>query len=208
MKVVIAPDSFKESLDASLVARAIEEGIVEVNSDWICECVPMADGGEGTLACLVGATGGSVLTARVKGPDGESVEAKFGILGDGETAVIEMAEASGLSLVPESDRDVLSATSYGTGELIREALEKGCKKIIIGIGGSATNDGGVGALSALGVKFLDKESRELSPGGAPLSSLAHIDVSAIDSRIKEAEFLVACDVDNPLIGRGAEYNSY
>lgn len=204
MKVVIAPDSFKGSLSAREVAQAIASGIRKVWPEAVIECVPLADGGEGTVRALVDATGGAIVDVRVTGPMGTPVDAFFGLLGDGTTAVIEMAAASGLPLVPPAERDPGRATTRGTGELIRAALDRGCRKLIIGIGGSATNDGGAGMAQALGVSFKDKQGRELGPGGLALKELATIDVSGIDPRIREAEIVVACDVDNPLYGpRGA-----
>jgi glycerate kinase len=166
----------------------------------------MADGGEGTVEALVNATGGRILFHDVQSPILHTVSAKYGILGDGETAVIEMAEASGLCLIPPEHRNPLRTTSYGTGELIKAALDQGCRKFIIGIGGSGTNDGGAGMAQALGARLLDKDGRSLSPGGGALIDLAHIDVSALDPRLKDCQFTVACDVDNPLCGpQGASY---
>jgi len=204
LKVVIAPDSFKGSLSAREVALSIATGIRKVWQEVQIECVPLADGGEGTVAALVDATGGQVLTATVTGPLGEPVKAFYGVLGGGETAVIEMAAASGLPLVPPAKRDPGRTTTRGTGELIRAALDRGCRKFIVGIGGSATNDGGAGMAQALGVSFKDKDGRELEPGGLALNRLESIDLSGLDPRIAETEIVVACDVDNPLYGpRGA-----
>lgn len=164
----------------------------------------MADGGEGTVEALVDATGGRYVQTPVVGPLGEPVTARFGMLGDGTTAVIEMAAASGLPLVPPHRRNPMVATTYGTGQLIRKALDLGARRIIIGIGGSATVDGGAGMAQALGVRLLDAEGRELGPGGGELSRLSRIDLSGRDPRLQNAELLVACDVDNPLYGpRGA-----
>ena len=166
--------------------------------------VPIADGGEGTVEALVTATGGKMIVTEVLGPLNERVEACWGILGDGETAVIEMATASGLPLIPKEKRNPLITTTYGTGELIKEALDRGLRKLIIGIGGSATNDGGAGVAQALGIKLLDDQGKELSHGGAALINLAEIDLSGLDSRLQETTIMVACDVDNPLCGeRGA-----
>lgn len=204
MKVVIAPDSFKGSLPAKEVAAAIAAGVRKVWPDARIDCVPLADGGEGTVEALVEATGGRFVQARVTGPLGEPVEAVYGLLGDGETAVIEMAAASGLPLVPPDRRDPARATTRGTGELIRAALDRGCRRLIIGIGGSATNDGGAGMAQALGVSFRDRHGRELPPGGLALRELETIDLSGLDPRIRETEIVAACDVDNPLYGpRGA-----
>ncbi|ATA18959.1 glycerate kinase [Gibbsiella quercinecans] len=199
-KVVIAPDSFKESLSALEVAQAIERGFREIFPDVQYVALPMADGGEGTVDAMVAATGGEKINVTVTGPLGKPVEAFYGLLGDGNTAVIEMAAASGLHLATGSQRDPRATTSYGTGELIRAALERGVQAIILGIGGSATNDGGVGMMQALGAKFLDAQGQPLAPGGAALAQLADIDLAALDSRLKQIAFTVACDVDNPLCG--------
>ncbi|WP_248925739.1 glycerate kinase [Paenibacillus hamazuiensis] len=200
MKIVLAPDSYKGSLTAKEACDAMEEGIRKVVPDAEVVKVPMADGGEGTVQSLVDATGGRLLKAAVSGPLGGRVEAAYGILGDGETAVIEMAEASGLYLIPTEARNPLATTTYGTGELIRAALDQGCRRFIIGLGGSATNDGGAGMAQALGVRLLDEDGRELPPGGGALSRLTRIDASGIDPRVRESAFTVACDVDNPLLG--------
>ncbi|WP_406677747.1 glycerate kinase [Moorella sp. ACPs] len=203
-RIVIAPDSFKESLDAPAVAAAIAEGIKRVFPEAETVPVPMADGGEGLTTTLVAATGGRVITTTVTGPLGQPVHAAWGILGDGATAVVEMAQASGLPLVPREKRNPLFTTTYGTGELIRQALDAGCRRLIVGIGGSATNDGGAGMAQALGVKLLDARGRDIGPGAAGLEELERIDIQGLDPRVKEAEILVACDVDNPLCGpRGA-----
>ncbi|EOC0418662.1 glycerate kinase [Cronobacter malonaticus] len=199
-KIVIAPDSFKESLSAMDVAKAIEAGFREIYPQAHYVCVPMADGGEGTVEAMVAATGGQIITTPVTAPLGNKVDGFFGLLGDGETAVVEMAAASGLHLVPAAQRDPRITTSYGTGELILAALERGVKSIIIGIGGSATNDGGAGMMQALGARFLDGEGHELAPGGAALARLARLDLSALDARLAQVSVTVACDVDNPLCG--------
>lgn len=206
MKVVIAPDSFKGSLTAKEAAENIKLGIKRVYKDIDIECIPMADGGEGTVQSLVDVTGGKILTAAVTGPLLEKIEAFYGILGDGKTAVIEMAAASGLPLVSEEKRNPMITTTYGTGELIKNALDMGCRNIIIGIGGSATNDGGLGMAKALGVKFLDEAGEDIGHGGGSLSKLHTIDLSGIDDRLKDCSITAACDVDNPLCGpRGATY---
>ncbi|CEP66881.1 Glycerate kinase [Moorella glycerini] len=203
-RIVIAPDSFKESLDAPAVAAAIAEGIKRVFPEVETVTVPMADGGEGLTTTLVAATGGREITTTVTGPLGQPVRAAWGILGDGTTAVVEMAQASGLPLVPREKRNPLFTTTYGTGELIRQALDAGCRRLIVGIGGSATNDGGAGMAQALGAKLLDAKGQDIGPGAAGLEELDRIDIQGLDPRVKEAEILVACDVDNPLCGpRGA-----
>lgn len=199
-KIVIAPDSFKESLSAMDVAKAIEAGFREIYPQAHYVCVPMADGGEGTVEAMVAATGGQIITTPVTAPLGNKVDGFFGLLGDGETAVVEMAAASGLHLVPTAQRDPRITTSYGTGELILAALERGVKAIIIGIGGSATNDGGAGMMQALGARFLDGEGRELAPGGAALAGLERLDLSTLDPRLAQVSVTAACDVDNPLCG--------
>ncbi|PQV86744.1 glycerate kinase [Cronobacter sakazakii] len=199
-KIVIAPDSFKESLSAMDVAKAIEAGFREIYPQAHYVCVPMADGGEGTVEAMVAATGGQIITTPVTAPLGNKVDGFFGLLGDGETAVVEMAAASGLHLVPTAQRDPRITTSYGTGELILAALERGVKAIVIGIGGSATNDGGAGMMQALGARFLDGEGCELAPGGAALARLERLDLSALDPRLAQVSVTAACDVDNPLCG--------
>ncbi len=206
MKFVLAPDSFKESMTAKEVCIAMEKGIRKVYPQCECIHVPMADGGEGTVQSLVDATEGTLYEETVIAPLGNKVTAKYGILGDGETAIIEMAEASGLHLVPRDKRNPLITTTYGTGELIISAINKGVKKILIGLGGSATNDGGAGMLQALGVKLLDCEGRELSYGGGELGKLSKIDISTAIDKLKNVEIQVACDVKNPLTGvNGASY---
>jgi glycerate kinase len=200
MKIIIAPDSFKGSLSAAEVSDAIAQGVRQIYPDALVEKVPMADGGEGTVECLVNATQGKIYEQEVLGPLGEPVLATFGILGDKSTAVIEMAAASGLPLVPPEKRNPLITTTYGTGQLIKYALDYGCRKMIIGIGGSATNDGGAGMVQALGVHLLDDNGKEIEFGGVQLSRLNKIDTSEMDKRIKEANFLVASDVQNPLCG--------
>jgi glycerate kinase len=204
MHVVVAPDSYKGSVSAVDVAAAMERGVLRVFPQAEVRKIPIADGGEGTVEALVTATGGQMRQERVRGPLGEEVEACWGILGDGETAVIEMAAASGLPLVPPERRDPRITTTYGTGELIRAALDAGLRRIIIGIGGSATNDGGTGMAQALGAKFLATDRSELAPGGGALGKLKAMDLSGLDPRLAETEITVACDVDNPLCGaRGA-----
>ncbi|AOM42107.1 glycerate kinase [Xenorhabdus hominickii] len=200
MKIVIAPDSFKESLSALQVAQAIEQGFQEIfpHADYIK--LPMADGGEGTVESLVVATGGKRISCIVTDPLGHPVEAFFGLLGDGKTAVIEMSAASGLHLVPMEQRNPLITTSYGTGELILAALEHGAQKLILGIGGSATNDGGAGMMQALGAELSDGDGRILPFGGAALTRLENIKLAGLDPRLSQIELTVACDVNNPLCG--------
>lgn len=198
--IVLAPDSFKESLTALAACRALAAGLREVFDDAELRLVPMADGGEGTVRSLVDATGGRTVTTRVTGPLGDPVEATWGLLGDGTTAVVEMAEASGLGLVERSRRDPRRASTRGTGELVTAALDAGVRRLVLGLGGSATNDGGAGLAQALGVRLLDAAGAELGPGGAALARLARIDASAADPRLAGLEIEVACDVTNPLCG--------
>lgn len=206
MKFVLAPDSFKESMTAQEAAEAMERGIKKVIPDAECIKVPMADGGEGTVQSLVDATQGKIVDIEVTGPDGKKVTAMFGLLGDGETAVIEMASASGIHLIRKEERNPLYTTTYGTGELIKAALDKGVKRIFIGIGGSATNDGGAGMIQALGAKLLDEKGKELPFGGGALGRLFKIDLNGLDKRVNDVIIEVACDVTNPLTGeKGASY---
>ncbi|KEY56863.1 glycerate kinase [Serratia sp. DD3] len=200
MKIVIAPDSFKESLSAMDVANAIEQGFREIYPQAEYIKLPMADGGEGTVESMVAATGGKRVELSVTGPLGQPVEAFYGWLGDGKTAVIEMAAASGLHLVTNEQRNPCLTTTFGTGELILAALDQGARNIILGIGGSATNDGGAGMMQALGARLLDNQGNELARGGAALSQIAKIDLSHLDSRLAGVDLRVACDVDNPLCG--------
>ncbi|WP_034992511.1 glycerate kinase [Beijerinckia mobilis] len=204
MKIVIAPDSFKESLSALQVAKALEGGFREIYPDADYVTLPMADGGEGTVEALVAATGGQIHKVKVRGPLGPNVDAFYGMSGDGRTAVIEMAAAAGLALIAPSERDPTRTTTYGVGELICAALDRGARHLIVGLGGSATNDGGAGLIQALGVRLLDENGKDLSFGGGALAELARIDATALDSRLASCRIEVACDVDNPLIGpRGA-----
>lgn len=200
MRIVLAPDSFKESLTAQQACDALAEGIRAVVDDVEFVDVPMADGGEGTVDALVDATGGERITTTVTGPLGGAVEATWGMLGDRMTAVIEMAAASGLPLVPAELRDARITTTYGTGELVRGALDRGARHLLLGIGGSATNDAGAGFASALGVRFLDSDGHDLPPGGAALAELASIDLTGLDPRLAWCQVEVACDVTNPLCG--------
>jgi glycerate 2-kinase len=200
LKIVIAPDSFKESLSALEVSEAIEKGFKQMIPDAEYVKVPMADGGEGTVQSLVDATDGEIIRKKVTGPLGDPVEAFFGILGNKTTAVIEMAAASGLHLVPIEKRNPLVTTTRGTGELIAAALDYGVNHIIIGLGGSATNDGGAGLAKALGARLLDRNGYEIGEGGGSLSDLASINIEGLDPRLATIKIEVACDVDNPLTG--------
>jgi len=200
MRILVAPDSFKGSLTAAAAAEAMGRGIRTALPGAEVHLLPMADGGEGTVDALVTATGGRRIESTVTGPLGEPVLAPWGLLGDGSTAVIEMAAASGLLLVPPERRDPRITTTYGTGELIRLALDRGVRRIVIGIGGSATNDGGAGMLQALGGSLLQADGRPVERGGAGLLGLDRIDMSGLDRRLAGVELLVACDVTNPLTG--------
>ena len=200
MRIVIAPDSFKECATAVEVAEAIAAGIRRVVPEAELALVPMADGGEGTVAALVAATGGATVEVDVTGPMGDGVRSTYGMLGDGRTAVVEMAAASGLALVPPDRRDPGVATTYGTGELIRHALDNGIDRLIVGLGGSATNDGGAGMAQALGYSLTDDGGTELPGGGRALSRLANIDSTGKHPALDACEVLVACDVANPLCG--------
>lgn len=201
MRIVIAPDSFKGSLPAADVAQALAQGISSVLPDADIVCKPVADGGEGTVEALVTATAGRFVESDVTGPlAGQKVRARWGILGDGSTAVIEVAAASGLTLVAPELRDPLITTSRGTGQLIRAALDAGCRRIIVGLGGSATNDGGAGMAQALGVRLLDDAGRDLPPGGAALAQLHRVDETGLDARLAGVEVIGAVDVNNPLLG--------
>ncbi|KJG21710.1 glycerate kinase [Photobacterium iliopiscarium] len=201
MKIIIAPDSYKESLTAMEVATAIEAGFRQVMPTAKYIKLPMADGGEGTVQSLVDASNGTIIEHQVTGPLGEQVPAFFGIMGDDKTAVIEMAAASGLHLVSPNLRNPMLTTSYGTGELILAALDHGVDHIIVGIGGSATNDGGIGMAQALGVQLLDNKGQALGFGGQALAQLASIDITTVDPRLAHIKLEVACDVDNPLCGK-------
>ena len=204
--IVLAPDSFKESMTAKEVCEAMERGIRKANSQIRCIHVPMADGGEGTMQSLVDATGGRVYSKEVVGPLGNNVVAEYGILGNGEIGVIEMASASGIHLVDSEKRNPLITTTFGTGQLIKACLDKRVKKLLIGIGGSATNDGGAGFIQALGGRLLDENGDDLSYGGGALAKLHTIDLSNLDERLKYVSVEVACDVNNPLCGKeGASY---
>jgi glycerate 2-kinase len=200
LKVVIAPDSFKGSLTAYKAAKAIEEGIIRVHPGIKTVLMPMADGGEGTMECLVRATDGNFKEVTVKGPLGEEVKARFGCLGDSKTCVIEMAQASGIDLIDRGRLNPLETSTYGTGQLIKEALDAGYRHFVLAIGGSATNDGGIGMLQALGIKLFDASGKEVCLGGKNLIDIKEIVDITFDNRIKESTFLIASDVQNPLLG--------
>ena len=200
-KYVVAPDSFKESMTAKEVCDAMEKGIKEADSAAEVIKVPMADGGEGTVDSLVDATQGQRVIVEVTGPLGNKISAYYGILGNGTTAVIEMAKASGLEIVEKKERNPMITTTFGTGELIRDALDHNVKEIIIGVGGSSTNDGGSGMAQALGAKLLDQNNHQIPFGGGNLDKLDKIDISNLDSRLQDVKIILASDVTNPLIGK-------
>ncbi|WP_436340316.1 glycerate kinase family protein [Lactobacillus johnsonii] len=200
-KYVVAPDSFKESMTAKEVCDAMEKGIKEADSAAEVIKVPMADGGEGTVDSLVDATHGQRVIVEVTGPLGNKISAYYGILGNGITAVIEMAKASGLEIVEKKKRNPMITTTFGTGELIRDALDHNVKEIIIGLGGSSTNDGGSGMAQALGAKLLDQNNHQIPFGGGNLDKLDKIDISNLDSRLQDVKIILASDVTNPLIGK-------
>jgi len=200
MRILIAPDSYKNALSALEVAKSLKSGLQKVFQDAEFEILPMADGGEGTVEALIDATQGEIITARVHDPLMRPIESSFGITGDGVTAVIEMASASGIQMITSGERNPWITTTYGTGELILAALDRGCRDIILGIGGSATNDCGMGMAAALGVKFLDHAGNSVGPGGGMLAEVTRIDISGLDNRIRETKIMVACDVTNPLTG--------
>ena len=200
MRILICPDKFKECMTAANVARHIRNGILKIYPGADCRLIPMADGGEGTVEALVEATGGSFAKCRVLDPLMRKIDSGIGMSGDGKTAIIEMASASGLALLNHEERNPLVTSSFGTGELIRHALDLGCHWIILGIGGSATVDGGVGMAQALGMRFLDAAGQEIGPGGGSLDNLCKINRSALDPRLSQCAISVACDVSNPLTG--------
>ncbi len=207
MNVLIAIDSFKGSLTTTQLADAISQGILDVSTDFVVEKVPIADGGEGTYETLVQGLGGETISVEVHGPLFEQRIASYGILED-KTAIIEMAQCSGLPLVPEQLRNPLNTTTFGVGELIKDAITKGCRTFIIGIGGSATNDGGIGMLNALGYQFLDAKGNLLTPIGSSLELIDRIDTTNVWKELDDCTFLVACDVDNPLYGERGAANVY
>ena len=201
LRFVIAPDSFKESLSAVQAAQAMQRGILRQFPDAICRLVPLADGGEGTVDALLNACAGQKVSCRVRGPlPQQQVESYFALIDDGKTAVIEMAKANGIHLIPLAQRNPALTSTYGTGEMIRQALDLGVSKIVIGLGGSVTNDAGSGMAQALGVKFLDQAGLEVQPCGGNLKQICEIDLSALDARLATTEMLIASDVNNPLCG--------
>lgn len=199
-RIVISPQAFKHSIGAREAALAIQRGVLRAIPDAETILIPVADGGDGTLAALIDTTGGTYHEATVTGPLGDPIVARWGVMGDGETAVIEMALASGLALIPDDRRDPRRATTYGTGELIRAALDDGYRRVIVGLGGSATNDGGTGMASALGARFQDAQGAQLPPGGAALAGLVRVDATALHPALSEATIIGATDVTNPLCG--------
>ena len=201
MKVVISPDSFKESMSSKEVCDCVERGILSIFPEWEIKKVPMADGGEGTLESLIDATNGKIYNEETLNPLGEKIISKYGILGDKNIAIIEMASTSGIELIPSEKRNPYITTTYGTGQLMLKALDHDVERIILGIGGSATTDGGAGMLQALGAKLTDENGREIGFGGFELGKLAKIDFSNLDERLRKVEILVACDVSNPLTGK-------
>lgn len=208
MKVVAAIDSFKGSMTSLEVAAAFEKGVKKVYKDAEFIKIPLADGGEGTVKALIDNLDGKMVNIKVKDPLMRDIDSFYGISGDGKTAVIEMAAASGLPLLSPDERNPLKATTFGTGELIKDALEKGCREFIIGIGGSATNDAGTGMLSALGYIFLDENGNELEPNGENLINIKSFKDDKVMKEVSEAKFLIACDVDNPFYGTNGAAHVY
>ena len=208
MKVVAAVDSFKGSMTSLEVAAAFEKGVKKVYKDAEFIKIPLADGGEGTVKALIDNLDGKMVNIKVKDPLMRDIDSFYGISGDGKTAVIEMAAASGLPLLSPDERNPLKATTFGTGELIKDALEKGCREFIIGIGGSATNDAGTGMLSALGYIFLDENGNELEPNGENLINIKSFKDDKVMKEVSEAKFLIACDVDNPFYGTNGAAHVY
>jgi glycerate kinase len=200
MKVIIAPDSFKGNLTAVEVANHIEKGVLSAGSDIIVRKIPVADGGEGTVDAMITGAGGNKVHTRVNGPLMDEIDSFFGVLGDGKTAVIEMAAASGLTLVPPGKMNPLETTTYGVGQLILAALDMGCSKFIIGLGGSSTNDGGMGMAQALGAVFYDENMKPLGIGGKYTGLVRSVDLSMLDRRLGSTNVIAACDVSNPLCG--------
>lgn len=208
MRIVIAPNSFKESLSAIEAAKLIEEGISRYAGEQEILLAPVGDGGDGTLETLFYNLEGERIELKVKGPLFEEVVAYYGIFNNGRTAFIEMALASGLKLVPKDKRNPMRTTSYGTGEMIRDALDHGVEEVIVGVGGSATVDGGIGALSALGIRFLDEEGKEVEANGSGLLRIKSIDLSGLDKRVHKTKFYIASDVTNPLLGESGAARVY
>ena len=200
MKIVIAPQGFKAGISGLAAAEAIARGVAAVDPDAETVLAPVADGGDGTLNALVDATGGQVFTSTITGPLGQPLEARWGVMGDGSTAVIEMALASGLALVPQRRRNPRVTTTAGTGEILKEAMDRGYTRVIVGLGGSATNDGGAGMATALGARFLDSEGRPLPPGGSALARLDRIETQGLHPALGQATIIAATDVTNPLCG--------
>ena len=208
LTILLAPDSFKESMSAKEVCEAMEKGIKKASPNIKCIQVPMADGGEGTMQSLVDATGGKIYSINVIGPLGNEIKACYGILGDGETGMLEMASASGLHLVPIEKRNPLITTTYGTGQLIKACLDYGVRKLLIGLGGSSTNDGGAGVVQALGGKLMDELGNEIGFGGGELGRLKTLDLTGFDPRLKSIIVEAACDVNNPLCGDNGASNVF
>ena len=206
MHVLVAMDSFKGSLSSPEACRAVAEGLALASPAVRVDAIPMADGGEGSVSAFLSACGGRAVECDVSGLFGEPIRASYGLLSDGKTAVVETAAASGITLVPRERLDPLRATTYGTGQLICRALLDGCRRLIVGLGGSGTTDGGMGALAALGARFLDESGAELSPCDASLLCVDSVDLSGLCPAVRGAEIVLACDVTNPLYGpRGAAY---
>ncbi|NCG34839.1 MAG: glycerate kinase [Dehalococcoidales bacterium] len=199
-KILISPQEYKESLTGIEVAKAMKQGILEVNKNIEIELAPVADGGDGTLRTMVDVTNGKIISKEVENPIGNIINSEWGKLGDNKTAVIEMAKASGLALLKDDQKSAINTSTFGTGQLFKDALDSGIKNFIVGIGGSATNDGGAGFISALGAKLLDDNNSEVKPSGANLNKISKIDLSDFDKRIKDITVNVACDVNNPMCG--------
>ena len=207
-KILLSPQEFKESLSGIEVAMAMKKGIRNVDKNVTIDLCPVADGGDGTLQTLVDITKGELIKQKVHNPLGKIIDAEWGKLGDNKTAVIEMAKASGLALLNENEKDPMKTSTYGTGELFKSALDHGIKDFIIGIGGSATNDGGAGFASALGAKLLDSNKDVVIPSGETIGKISHIDISGLDKRLQEVKVRVACDVNNPLCGKNGASNIF
>jgi|SRR6056297_226407 len=206
--IIIATDSFKHSLSSASVAHYLKSGMLEEEPSLAIEIIPVADGGEGTVEALVDATEGHIINDQVTDPLGRKTKASFGISGDKKTGFIEMAKASGLELLTENERNPLKTSTFGTGELIKAVIDKGCKSIILGIGGSATIDGGAGAMEALGAKFFDKTGKVIYPTGGNLAEIDSYDLSGLDDRLKETQIFIASDVNNPLTGKNGAAQVY